>query len=277
MENMEPFEYSNIRLNHKHSGFSTVETKNLKLKTDKIAEFKTNKITEPKIDEIVESKLDKITEPKLDEIAELKTELNKININQYILDPLSVIIQLSILANKPIGTKICIYKNAIHIQEIGIFQSTVRIAFNNSKFDIQYLYNPIEIACKTYLTKSFQNNLSNIKLLFQNANKGIKKLIETYNECEILKHSLYLYQNIIENYLNENFNDRLFKLDNISEIYTEEILKKCNDIWINQDNNKIKLVLNFINFFENEENVKNVKCLQEFMYSINDIIFNAIN
>ena len=259
---METFDYSNIKSNK-----SIINKSNNNLKIDK-------EIQETKLNEIQETKLNEIQETKLNEY---KLELNKINVNQYILDPLSVIIQLSILGNKPIGTKICIYKNAIHIQEIGIFQSTIRIVFNNNKFDIQYLYNPIEIACKTYLTKSFINNLSSIKLLFENANKGIKKLIETYNDCEILKHSLYLYQNIIENYLNENFNNKLFKSDNLSEIYTKEILKKFNNIWINQDNNKIKLVLNFINFFENEENVKNVKCLQEFMYSINNIIYNTIN
>ena len=36
---------------------------------------------------------------------------NNINIKSYILDPLSVVIKLAILSNKPIGTKILIQNN----------------------------------------------------------------------------------------------------------------------------------------------------------------------
>jgi hypothetical protein len=140
----------------------------------------------------------------------------------------------------------------------------------HNKFDIHYLYNPIEIACKTYLSPAIQKQLPNIRLLFKSATDGLKKLIETYDDCEILKHSLYLYQNIIENHLTNNVNDKIFKPDKLSPLYNQEILKKYNEIWTNQDNNKIKLVLNFIEFFENEvQSVRNIKCLQEFMFSIN--------
>jgi hypothetical protein len=289
------YDYSNIKPIEKPSEklSEKLHEKLVEKLSEKLSEKAVEKLSEKAVEKPSEKSSEKLSEINKIKPVQVPITLNPINkidivqpidekhdlnkINQCILDPLSVIVQLAILANKPSGTKICIYKNAIHIQEIGIFQSTVRIAFKHNKFDIHYLYNPIHIACKTYLLKSNQNNLPNIKLLFQNANEGIKKLIETYTECEILKHSLYLYQNIIENYLNTNFNANLFKPDNLSEIYTEEILKKFNNVWMNQDNNKIKLVLNFIDFFQNEETVKNVKCLQEFMYSINNIIYDTIN
>ena len=38
---------------------------------------------------------------------------NKINIKLFILDPLSMIIKLAIIGNKPIGTKILIQNNII--------------------------------------------------------------------------------------------------------------------------------------------------------------------
>ena len=41
---------------------------------------------------------------------------NNINIKSYMLDPLSVIIKLAILSNKPIGTKILIQDNVIYFQ-----------------------------------------------------------------------------------------------------------------------------------------------------------------
>ena len=38
-----------------------------------------------------------------------------VDLQLFILDPLSVIIKLAILSNKPIGTKICISKNMKNI------------------------------------------------------------------------------------------------------------------------------------------------------------------
>ena len=42
---------------------------------------------------------------------------NNINIKLFILDPLSVIIKLAIISNKPVGTKILIQNNIIFFQE----------------------------------------------------------------------------------------------------------------------------------------------------------------
>ena len=78
---------------------------------------------------------------------------NNINIKLFLLDPLSVIIKLAILSNKQIGTKILIQNNIIYFQEPGFFQSIVRIFYKSNKTDLQYMYNPIQIACSTFLTK----------------------------------------------------------------------------------------------------------------------------
>jgi len=77
----------------------------------------------------------------------------KINIKLFLLDPLSVIIKLAILGNKPIGTKILIQNNVMYFQEPGIFQSITRMFYNSNKTDLQYMYNPIQIACVTFLSK----------------------------------------------------------------------------------------------------------------------------
>ena len=62
------------------------------------------------------------------------------NLQLFVLDPLSVIIKLAIISNKPIGTKICIDNNIIYLQEPGPFQALCRYVFKSNKTDIQYLY-----------------------------------------------------------------------------------------------------------------------------------------
>ena len=78
---------------------------------------------------------------------------NNVNIKLFILDPLSIIIKLAIIGNKPVGTKILIQNNVIYLQEPGPFQALCRYMFNTNKTDLQYMYNPIQIACQTFLTK----------------------------------------------------------------------------------------------------------------------------
>ena len=79
----------------------------------------------------------------------------QINLRTFILDPLSVIIKLAVIGNKPVGTKILISKNIIYFQEPGPFQALCRMFFKTNKTDLQYMYNPIELACKQFLSKEF--------------------------------------------------------------------------------------------------------------------------
>ncbi len=73
------------------------------------------------------------------------------NVKSYILDPLSVIIKLAIISNKPVGTKIMIQNNVIFLQEPGIFQAFCRYVLNTNKSDLPYMYNPIHAACQFFL------------------------------------------------------------------------------------------------------------------------------
>ena len=84
-----------------------------------------------------------------------------VNIKSFILDPLSVIVKLAIIGNKPIGTKILIQNNIISFQEPGYFQGISRIFYKSNKTDIQYLFNPIYLACVTFLSKTYIKDLEN--------------------------------------------------------------------------------------------------------------------
>ena len=117
---------------------------------------------------------------------------NDINTNYklYLLDPLSVIIKLAILGNKPIGTKLLIQNNVVYFQEPGMFQSIVRLFYNTNKTDLQYMYNPIYIACLTFLSKESVAKTPRLKNLFINALAGLKNLIETYKSCSNVTSSV---------------------------------------------------------------------------------------
>ena len=165
---------------------------------------------------------------------------NTANIRLYILDPLSVIIKLAIISNKPIGTKMRIDSNVIYLQEPGLFQALCRYILNSTKTDMQYLYNPIELACRHFLSKNAIQQNPKIKDLFKCALNGIHKLIETYKTCSVMGICLKYYQSIIENHLEDLNNNNLFKKDELTALYTNEILDKLTKLWTPE---KIKIIL----------------------------------
>jgi hypothetical protein len=190
----------------------------------------------------------------------------KINIKLFLLDPLSVIIKLAILGNKPVGTKILIQNNVLYLQEPGLFQAFCRLIFNSNKTDLQYMYNPIQIACDKFLTLENINKNPRIKNLFICAQNGIKKLIETYRNCSIISLCLNYYYVIISNYVEGKYNETIFLKDSMTCLYTKELVEKLNKEW---SNDKIKIILDLITFLkqDNMANV-NVKSLENIITNI---------
>jgi len=190
---------------------------------------------------------------------------NDINTNYklYLLDPLSVIIKLAILGNKPIGTKLLIQNNVVYFQEPGFFQSITRFYYSTNKTDLQYMYNPIYIACITFLSKESVAKTPRLKNLFINALAGLKNLIETYKSCSILTLCLNYYYAIIKNFIENTQNDYLFYKDGLTSLYTKELTDSLNNQWSQE---KIKVVLDLISFLTNDEMAaNNVKSLETIM------------
>jgi hypothetical protein len=207
----------------------------------------------------------------MDTLPDNKTD----NLHFFILDPLSVIIKLAILSNKPIGTKICIDNNIIYLQEPGPFQAICRYVFKSNKTDIQYFYNPIEMACQHYLTKNVIQYNPKIKDLFKCAQNGLLKLIETYKNCSVMRICLNYYLSLISNHLEEKNNDTLFRKDNMSPFYTSDLINKLTKIWT-QD--KIKIVLNLTTFLSSDESAEiNVRSLETIMEGIDKQVASSIN
>jgi hypothetical protein len=184
----------------------------------------------------------------------------------FILDPLSVIIKLAILGNKPIGTKICISRNIIYFQEPGIFQGFCRYFLKTNKTDLQYMYNPIELACQHYLTKTSIQQNPKLKELFKCAQNGILKLIETYKQCSIMRLCLNYYFSLISNHLDETCIENLFRKDNMTPLYTVELVIALNKLWTQE---RIHIILNLTTYLISSDHADaDVKSMETIMDNI---------
>jgi hypothetical protein len=198
---------------------------------------------------------------------------------QCVLDPLSVIIKLAILSNKPVGTKLLIKDNVVYFQEPRMFQSFCRKLYNSNKNDIQYLYNPIHKACSYFLSKNYNGTnveqLNQIKNLFVCAQNGLKKLMETYQYSNIIVITLNYFYVLMTNHLNQTFNESMFLNDPMTSKYTSLLCYSLNRRW-NED--KIKVVLGLINYSMKEDlnNENNAKLLNTFMKTIDYSTHNKI-
>jgi hypothetical protein len=199
---------------------------------------------------------------------------SNINVKTVILDPLSVIVKLAILSNKPIGTKLLIQNNVIYFQEPGPFQSIARMVYKSNKTDLQYIFNPLNIACNYFLSKQFSEKTPRIKNLFLCAQNGIKKLMETYKSCSIITITLNYYYSLLTNHINQTYNETMFVKDNLTCYYSQTVNETFNKQWTDE---KIKVVLDIIAFLLKIDNPNNVKSLETIMDDIDKNTQSLVN
>jgi hypothetical protein len=113
------------------------------------------------------------------------------------------------------------------------------------------MYNPIELACQYYLSESSIQQNPKLKDLFKCAQNGILKLIETYKQCSIMRLCLNYYYSLISNHLDETCIDSLFRKDNMTPLYTTELVSSLYKIWT-QD--RIKIILNLTSYLNSTTN-----------------------
>lgn len=199
-------------------------------------------------------------------LSEIPDNAKNINYRLYILDPMSVIVKLAIISNKPVGSKLCIKDNVVFIQEPGFFQSVCRLYFNANKTDLQYLYNPIQIACEHYLNVKYMEKTPEIKKLFNCALRGLDRMKETYKTCPIIVLCLHSYSTLIENHLEGYYNDTIFKKDIMTAVYNKETVKLLILQWTSE---KIKIVLDMIEFLSKDYMAaNNVQSLEIFINNV---------
>lgn len=158
-----------------------------------------------------------------------------------VLEPLQVMIQLSLLSFSPIGTKITIYNNILSLQPPTITQPINRWFNYDKKDDIYHLFQVIKRFIKWYYNNTSILNNTLFATLIELSKKGIDNLIKTYSNCDMLTiiPVLNMYKELLNTYdttkehteekiesqelveINRNIDQIFF---NISSIYTKELL-----------------------------------------------------
>lgn len=230
----------------------------------------------------------------------LPDDNTSLNVRNYLLDPLSVVVKLAILASKPIGTKVCIQNNVLSFQVPGIFQGFCRVVYQLNKTDLHYMYNPIQCACSHFFSPPLVKSHPRIRNLFIYAQRGLERLMETYRSNSTIRHSLSYYCAIIANYTEfaedqtKNrlsgsdtasqkdsrapkdvprsdqliccSNPSLFRKDGISALYADEITRKLNAQWTDK---WLTMVLDTIGFLSDESiSIENTRVLESLMTTI---------
>jgi hypothetical protein len=125
---------------------------------------------------------------------------------ETILEPLQALIQIALLSYYPIGSKLTIQNNILHIQAPSYTQSVTRWYNNDTQEDLFYLFN-IFCRFKKFYTDIKVDHTKLFELLIHLAKNGINNLIRTYNQTDKthVLHTLQMYKNMLDG-TNNNYN-----------------------------------------------------------------------
>ena len=189
------------------------------------------------------------------------------NTKKYILDPLTCIIRCATLSFKPPGTKISIINNRISFNDPTILQGPIRWSSGDKREDLHNIYYPIIKS-----TQWYDINDINIKNIFSNAIKGLVKLKNSYDENSIIVHSLELYINIINNFINDNNykNKELYFKNEDGQLNEDNLIyKSLRNLW---NDNQISIINNIIVQIREDSNNR-----QDWLEALDIILTNKEN
>lgn len=172
--------------------------------------------------------------------------------SDMILEPLQVMIQLALVSKCPIGTKVSVYENILHIQEPYLTQGIVRWWNKDNKDDLYYLFHAIRRYYKWYKIKDNKIFVSILDMAIE----GINKLIDTYDKCDdkqSIVHTLSLYKNVLKldtpDLFKDSSNNEVVNIDNVFKNITNLYDKKL-----------LRIVGNTLSLYDVDENYINRKC-----------------
>ena len=188
-----------------------------------------------------------------------------------ILEPFQVMVELSLVAHCPVGTKVSVSDNLLHIQQPHWTQGVIRWYQNDNKDDLYYLFHAVRRYYMWYKNKK-DNKI--FKEILRSAIKGLDKLIETYKKSDrqSILHTLSLYKNLLE-----LDNNELFKDEKKETISMDQVFKNIVHIY---NDNILRIVYNTLILLEKETNQDNkqhyIDGLRSILTPINNEIRNWI-
>lgn len=199
-----------------------------------------------------------------------------------IIDPLSIIIKLAIVSYKPVGTKISIGNNKLHIQNPSLFQGSLRTLYGDKKTDISMLQIPVVYACVRYLTgiTSFYNtDMCTFRWLFEKAIKGLTILKVTYEGNEIV-YTINQLIHTIQQFLDNNAQS-ITSLTSSDVEMKNAIFSNLNTIWDKESLQVVTVMFNKIDKCGEMASKKQylIKTLEKFLSATDEdfaILYNYI-
>ena len=169
--------------------------------------------------------------------------------SDMILEPLQVMVQLALLSQSPIGTKVSVSDNILRLHPPSYLQGVWRWYNSDGKDDLYYLFHAIRRYYKWY--KSENNKIYNH--ILTSAIKGIEKLIITYSAAEqtSITHTLSLYKNVLE-----LESPNLFKETGEESVNIDTVFKNIKDTY---DSRLLKIIFNTILMLEDPETTDDLK------------------
>jgi len=169
--------------------------------------------------------------------------------SDMILEPLQVMVQLALLSESPIGTKVSVSDNILQLHPPSWTQGVWRWYNSDGKDDLYYLFHAIRRYYKWY--KSEDNKIFNH--ILSSAVKGIEKLIITYSAAEqtAITHTLALYKNVLE-----LESPDLFKDPDADSINIDTVFQNIKDTY---DKRLLKVIYNTILMVEDPETTDDLK------------------
>ena len=181
-----------------------------------------------------------------------------------ILEPLQVMIELSMLSYCETGTKLSVDENLLTLHQPSYTQGLIRWWNNDKKQDIHYLFHAIRRYFIWYKTQDHKI----FNFILEKAIIGLNKLIETYKKCDerSILQTLSLYKNVLD-----LDNSDLFKDKSEEAVNMDKVFKNIIDIY---DDKMMRVVFNILLLMEENKGSQEVlncylTALKHFMKPIN--------
>jgi hypothetical protein len=191
-----------------------------------------------------------------------------------ILEPLQVMVQLSLLSFCPIGTKITINNNILSLQPPTLVQPINRWFNYDKKDDIYHLFQVIKRFIKWYSnnSNSIINNLF-YSILVEQSKKGLDNLMKTYQNCDML--TIIPVLNMYKDLLNTCDVNKIHPEEKAETIEISEINKNIDQIFFNistiYTKETIDVVFHILQLLKKETN-SNI--IENYIEGLNLILLN---
>ena len=156
-----------------------------------------------------------------------------------ILEPLSTVLKISLLQFKEPGTKISVGNNKITFNEPSIIQGFFRSWYGHQREDLHNLYHPL-LQCIQWYDKTHVK----YKCFYQECIKGLRLLLQTYDDHTTIHHTLVHYITILES------KELMEEIEDDGQV--NPIVQRFRDIW---SESEIKMVYDILQLIHSSDTI----------------------